>query len=463
VLARQTSGDNPDIAKLHSGAAMDNAELPIYLRTAEADAAQDFEGDLFNRKNLADRLTKMLDRLPEGAVIAIDAPWGEGKSWFGARWRASIRDSHRTAFVNCFQRDYLEDPFSMLAGTVLELAKEHGSTAREKLADAGRKLGAALLPSVTKAIVNAAGHWALGNAQLGDDMAEAIGKADESAAERLERLVQKRFDDSEAERRSAEAFKEALAKLASESEKRVVIFLDELDRCRPDFAVRTLERAKHFFDVPRVVFVLLINRRQLTAAVKGMYGAEVDADSYLAKFVQLWLALPKRASTSTNPVDDNFRYCLKTLERYGFPRNTPSENFASALAPLASYFGMSLRDVELSVALYSLAQPTNIMTDAIAWPIVLKLRRPELFVRCLAMDRSAHREAYQLAAKALEAIGGESPQLLGALAELHNLASKDFKGELPSPYREFVHRGLNAQPKQLFALTFGRVDLPIER
>jgi hypothetical protein len=50
-----------------------------------------FHGDLFDRVNLAKRLTACIDRLPNGGVIAIDARWGEGKSWFGQHWHKQLK------------------------------------------------------------------------------------------------------------------------------------------------------------------------------------------------------------------------------------------------------------------------------------------------------------------------------------------------------------------------------------
>ena len=53
-----------------------------------------------------------------------------------------------------------------------------------------------------------------------------------------------------------------------------MIVIDELDRCRPSYAVEILEMAKHLFSVDRVVFVLSINRDQLAHSVKVLYGSD---------------------------------------------------------------------------------------------------------------------------------------------------------------------------------------------
>lgn len=99
-------------------------EQPLYRRPADpTNAERPFEDDLFARRKLADRLTAFVDRLPDGAVIAIDAPWREGKTWFGRHWHAQlVAAGYRTAYIDCFQRDHIEDPFLMIAGELLEMA-----------------------------------------------------------------------------------------------------------------------------------------------------------------------------------------------------------------------------------------------------------------------------------------------------------------------------------------------------
>jgi hypothetical protein len=70
--------------------------------------------------------------------------------------------------------------------------------------------------------------------------------------------------------------------------------VDELDRCNPTFAVKVLERIKHLFDVPNVVFILSIDKKQLVCSVKGFYGSnEIDAEEYLRRFIDIEYNLPE--------------------------------------------------------------------------------------------------------------------------------------------------------------------------
>ena len=70
-----------------------------------------FDGDKLGRKELGERLTGYIDRLREGSVLAIDAPWGEGKTWFGRNWAKHLKEKeHKVVFIDAFEQDYMEDP-----------------------------------------------------------------------------------------------------------------------------------------------------------------------------------------------------------------------------------------------------------------------------------------------------------------------------------------------------------------
>lgn len=73
---------------------------------------------------------------------------------------------------------------------------------------------------------------------------------------------------------------------------RLVIFIDELDRCNPVFAVKMLERIKHFFNSPKILFVFSVNIEQLSATIKKTYGSEFDSSGYLNKFFDIIVDIP---------------------------------------------------------------------------------------------------------------------------------------------------------------------------
>ena len=75
------------------------------------------------------------------------------------------------------------------------------------------------------------------------------------------------------------------------TEQPLVIIVDEIDRCRPPFAIELLEKIKHFFETQNVVFLLVINRKELESAVKSVYGSE-NSGRFLDKFINFSTSLP---------------------------------------------------------------------------------------------------------------------------------------------------------------------------
>lgn len=399
---------------------------PLYLRSLDPDPSNPFAGDLFGRRDLANRLTEHLKRLQEGAVIAIDAPWGEGKSWFGRNWYADLQAlGYRAAYIDAFQRDYVEDPFVMINGELRALLQQDAEESSRRLfARAGVRVAKALVPAATKMLLNVVGHHLLGTQNLSDTATEVLETVQEKAANAAERQVETLLSQYEEEKQGVDEFRSALRKFAASApNKPVVIFLDELDRCRPDFALRTIERIKHFFDVPGLVFVLLTNRVQLEACLRGLYGEQLDAHTYLQKFIQFSLVLPKIVATEGTGESDNKTFCLEVLLRYGFGDASGlggSGGFHELMSGLSNVFGMSLRDIERSVILYSLGQPIDKRDHLLAWPIALKIKRRELFEKVLAGHKRAHEDASKLCKEILSAHPGLTS--LGHLSELHELA-----------------------------------------
>ena len=179
-------------------------------------------------------------------------------------------------------------------------------------------------------------------------------------------------------------FKEAFACLAqelfeSEPRKPLIIMIDELDRCRPSYAIELLEMAKHLFSVDHVIFVLAVNRTELAHSVKAMYGSGFDAEGYLRRFIDLDFQLP---------APDRERFVTELLQttslaRYladGFNRGEETRELKAAKNLLKVFLGssdLSLRRVQqaahrlgLIFSLLAEGSPLHALTAVLA--IVLR-------------------------------------------------------------------------------------------
>jgi hypothetical protein len=83
--------------------------------------------------------------------------------------------------------------------------------------------------------------------------------------------------------------------LGEDPGRRLVIIVDDLDRCRPDRIVEVLEATKLFFSLPGIVFLFGADHRQLVRALQAQYGFDdSEAKTYLEKMFQLTFDIPHK-------------------------------------------------------------------------------------------------------------------------------------------------------------------------
>ena len=86
--------------------------------------------------------------------------------------------------------------------------------------------------------------------------------------------------------------------------------MDELDRARPDYAVRFLETLKHFFQTKGIIFILAVDKAHLESSVKSLYGSDINFPEYYRKFVHrnvsLKLVVKCSATLAAMPISSTF-------------------------------------------------------------------------------------------------------------------------------------------------------------
>ena len=185
----------------------------------------------------------------------------------------------------------------------------------------------------------------------------------------------------------------------------LVVVIDELDRCRPSYAIELLEVAKHLFTVDHIVFALAVNRAELAQSVRALYGASFDAKGYLRRFFDVDFRLPEvdrkafiEATLNAIQIDDYFNR-IRAWEA------EQDANVARGL--LRDFFGtpaLSLRRVaqalhRLGVVFASL--PNNRISFAITAVVALIVRTvdPALyhrFVRGEVSDQEVAETVFKL-------------------------------------------------------------------
>ena len=357
--------------------------MKIHPPTPEIPADNPFQHCAFARQKFAQALTLLIEQAEDPLVVCVDAPWGEGKTTFAKMWRADLlKRDRKTIYYDAFADDFAGDPFVAFCSEIQTFmsaqpkqnsplaarAKRFGKTA----ADVGRHL----LPNVAAAAFKAAAKAMTGGAAGEEPLAE-LGA--DTAKSVVENLLKQRTS----EKKALSSFKEELLSVGGAVREAqtfpLLVIVDELDRCRPDYALTLIERIKHLFSVPGVVFVLLANLNQLESQVRAVYGSDVDARNYLLKFFTITTKLPKDV---LDPDYNHYSKYLGVLERH---YDLHIDNQAGQqLVRLLRRYSFSLREMEslfasLKLAAILLPMHNTQLAELSLLLGVLRMKRPGLF------------------------------------------------------------------------------------
>lgn len=257
-----------------------------------------------------------LDEIEGNMFISLDARWGEGKTFYVRQiektleyltkraWgdgqaetveelnpyfqntvlnSISLNQSYLPIYYNAWLYDNHDDPLMSLIYTIVKKANQYINTAldkskKERLLQALSSLSVSFNFGFVQ--VSASGEG-IKDALTVEDILKNINTAEE-----IRELV-----------------KNILDSVITEKAQRLVIFIDELDRCRPNYAIEMLERIKHYFDDERIIFVVSVNKEQLVHTISKHYGYGFDSTGYLNKFFDINAYLPE----VSNNLFDSYR------------------------------------------------------------------------------------------------------------------------------------------------------------
>ena len=305
--------------------------------------------------------------LTDAYTLAVDAKYGIGKSYFLRRLADQLALTFPVAFIDAWADDTADDPFGALVFAVTEAMKDklpenqvEGTAMRSLrkaggllLADGGRTVGRNLAKLSGRVLVKAAFG---GGEDAQDALGDALADISDSVAERL---TEKAMDAYRKRRDAVESFRTSLSDLMNVVEKNngkipLFIIVDELDRCRPTYAVAMLEEVKHLFAVPDIVFIFGIYGKQLQASIKALYGSEFEAGNYLRRFIQREYELPDPdvekfvlALVQQHAIELDNVVLPPLDEVYEHRRLGPKpEEFAELAAQMFTAAGMTARDIQ---------------------------------------------------------------------------------------------------------------------
>jgi hypothetical protein len=347
------------------------------------DAADPFKNDVLNRKANVEILTQFITSYEQSIVLCIDAGWGQGKTTFIRMWQQYLKNLDiPTIYFNAWESDYTDDALIALIGeiglSIQELTGEDKTTA-EKIIGRIYKIVANFTKAAAPTMANLGIKAASGGLICANEISTAIGNLSES-------LVKEQITKYEESRKTLGNFKEALSELArcyvdGDAHKPLVIFIDELDRCRPNFAIEVLEKAKHLFNVDNIIFVLATDKTQLSHSIRAVYGQGLDVNGYLRRFIDFDYLLP-------SPVKSDFIVSLS--KQLGFDKYLNRDIFFNyplirILKDIISLYNLTLREQEAFCNILNIVARTHfyiLESNYVTFLFllnILKLKFPDLY------------------------------------------------------------------------------------
>ena len=260
-----------------------------------------FADDRLGLEPFSEKLERYLitehDFVTGSLVVSLCAPFGSGKTTFLSMWQSKMNERReqpdqmtpRAIMINAWESDYCGDPLLAITTALVE-AVEGDSKAKP---NAGHRLREAAkdVAWFTVGLANS-----VSSTLTGLDVVKASQLAEDKKKER--KAEKPDFVALYENRKSAlNTLKEVLRDIFGGLHPKAFIFVDELDRCRPDYAISYLETIKHIFDVRGLVFLLAVDYRHLENSARALFGINLAFNEYFRKFVHRSFQFPQPDET----------------------------------------------------------------------------------------------------------------------------------------------------------------------
>jgi hypothetical protein len=313
------------------------------------------------RKEYGKFLCSFLTSSKDGLVVNLNGTWGTGKTELLRRLYVELAErQHPVVYINAWESDFCDDALSVISSEFLnqlEVAFGNNGEPRwlSKFNNLKQKLGKALKFGSLGATMSGEANAATLLGATSAAVNELPDLASVSVSDNNIRLIEKISSNHANRVQAMKEVREQISALAVTMEivcaakLPIVVLVDELDRCRPTYAIEMLEVIKHFFEAKGCVFLVATDTAALEHSIKAVYGASFESEKYLRRFFDRKIALPPLSIIEYLKAKalDFTQYDPKQLRL--FPFTDINAQLIKIFALLFENAQMSLRDVEQSL------------------------------------------------------------------------------------------------------------------
>ena len=322
-----------------------------------------FADDRLDRQSQVEGLCEIIRAVDGHAVVSIDGPWGSGKTAFVKMCAALLEDEGvQVVDFNAWQESYTGNPLVDLVSAVAEKTSTAGESVQRTLVSLG---------------------WHVAEQASSGWVHRGALKDGESPT----------FDPWKEAHTKVGELKEKLSEVASlaidEEARQLVVLIDELDRCRPAYALELIETVRHLFAVEGVVVLLAINREELCHSIQSLYGAEFDTDQYLRRFIDLPCTLPPPTSNSLSSFTLDVLLALDLDDRLVGPGGVFDYSFPM-LEKITRATRHNLRDFQQAIVLVAVATQSKRLDPEIWEENRSTIQKTIALIILRALDKAAY-------------------------------------------------------------------------
>lgn len=309
-----------------------------------------FENCKLNRKDYGEFLADYITGEHHGFVLNLNGSWGAGKTEFLKRmYIEMLRRSHPCIYIDAWESDFSKDPLTVVTSELLKQLQLLNFDVNGD--ESGRELSKFFTKALKGTAIGLAGgltKFVIDDGTVGvTAMQEWLSKDDDGY---LDTITSEYHEQIEAIKK----IRENLASLASvlsathSTNIPVVVLVDELDRCRPTYAIEMLEVIKHFFNTESFVFVIATDTEQLSRSIKAVYGQDFESKDYLKRFFD------RKATLPTPDIQNYLTACTIDYSPYINLKLYPKLNNASSVSDSVNYvvsllakaYNLHIRDID---------------------------------------------------------------------------------------------------------------------